>query len=153
MPVHRAAVMAAMTMLIVRSLPPVPQLTCASAGYVARHGLPATLDELAEHRCIDFTGRLLALEFSIDGRIETHSLPASLAVNNGESYVAACEAGLGIVQVPRYHVERQLAAGSLVELLPQHPPPALPMTVLYLHHRHLTPRLWVFIDWLVMLFG
>jgi len=67
--------------------------------------------------------------------------------------VTACEAGLGIIQVPRYHVEAQLASGRLVELLPQHPPPALPMTVLYPHHRHLTPRLRVFIEWLVALFA
>ncbi|MEE4464281.1 hypothetical protein V2S84_19565 [Azotobacter chroococcum] len=46
-----------------------------------------------------------------------------------------------------------MAAGSLVELLPRHAPPALPLTVLYPHHRHLTPRLRVFIDWLVALFG
>ncbi|MNY74616.1 LysR substrate binding domain protein [compost metagenome] len=50
-------------------------------------------------------------------------------------------------------MQRQLAAGTLVELLPQHRPPPLPMTVLYPHHRHLTPRLRVFIDWLVELFG
>lgn len=31
---------------------------------------------------------------------------------------------LGIVPVPRYHVGRLLAAGNLVELLPQHPPTA-----------------------------
>ncbi|MFB8831083.1 LysR family transcriptional regulator [Azotobacter sp. CWF10] len=143
--------------LIARSLPALSQVTCASTGYLARHGLPASLDELEGHRCIDYlsptTGRLAPLEFAVDGRIETRSLPASLAVNHGEAYVAACEAGLGIVQVPRYHVERQLAAGSLVELLPQHSPPALPLTVLYPHHRHLTPRLRVFIDWLVALFG
>ncbi|TBW33308.1 LysR family transcriptional regulator [Azotobacter chroococcum] len=143
--------------LIARSLPALPQVTCASAGYLVRHGLPSSLDELEGHRCIDYlsatTGRLAPLEFAVDGRIETRSLPASLAVNHGEAYVAACEAGLGIVQVPRYHVERQLAAGSLVELLPQYSPPALPLTVLYPHHRHLTPRLRVFIDWLVALFG
>lgn len=143
--------------LVARSLPPLRQLTCASAGYVARFGLPTSLDELEGHQCIDYlsatSGRLQPLEFSVDGQVVTRSLPACLAVNHGESYVAACEAGLGIVQVPLYHVQRQLAAGSLVELLPQHRPPPLPMTVLYPHHRHLTPRLRVFIDWLVELFG
>ncbi|WP_254789199.1 hypothetical protein [Azotobacter beijerinckii] len=43
--------------------------------------------------------------------------------------------------MPCYHVEHQLAAGTLVELLPQHLLPALPMTVLYTHHWHLMPRL------------
>lgn len=142
--------------LIARSLPPLKQKTCASAAYVARHGVPASLDDLECHYCVDYlsatTGRLQPLEFTVDGDIKTRTLPARLAVNNGESYVAACEVGLGIVQVPHYHVARQLEAGTLIELLPQHRPPDLPMTVLYPHHRHLTPRLRVFIDWLVELF-
>ncbi|WP_455231814.1 LysR substrate-binding domain-containing protein [Geopseudomonas aromaticivorans] len=143
--------------LVARALPPLRQLTCASAGYVARHGLPSSLDQLEGHQCVDYlsatSGRLQPLEFSVDGRVMPYTLPACLAVSNGESYVAACEAGLGIVQVPHYHVQRQLAAGTLIELLSQHRPPPLPMTVLYPHHRHLTPRLRVFIDWLVELFG
>lgn len=142
--------------LVARSLPPLVQLTCASAGYLTRHGLPASLDELDGHQCIDYlsatSGRLQPLEFLVDGHLRTLTLPARLAVNNGESYVAACEAGLGLVQVPRYHIARQLAAGTLVEVLSPYRPPPLPMTVLYPHHRHLTPRLRVFIDWLAALF-
>ena len=142
--------------LVARSLAALPQVTCASAAYVARHGQPGDLAALAGHRGIDYlsatSGQLQPLEFSVDGRLETRSLPAVLAVNNGDAYVAACEAGLGIIQVPRYHVDRQLAAGSLVELLPAQRPPALPLALLYPHHRHLTPRLRAFIDWLVELF-
>lgn len=138
--------------LVMRALVPLPQVTCASADYVARQGQPTSLEELDGHQCIDFlsatTGQLLPLEFNCSERIERRRLPARLAVRNGESYVAACEAGLGIVQVPRYHVAAQLLAGTLVELLPQYPPPDLPMAVLYPHHRHLMPRLRVFIEWL-----
>lgn len=143
--------------LVARSLPALEQVTCASAEYVARHGRPLNLAELAGHRGVAYlsatSGQLQPLEFSAGGRIERIDLPATLAVNNGEAYVAACTAGLGLIQVPRYHVARQLAEGSLVELLASYRPPALPMSVLYPHHRHLTPRLRVFIDWLVELFG
>ena len=142
--------------LIVRRLAALRQLTCASAGYVARHGRPERLEQLDQHQCVNYlsatTGRLQPLEFCVDGAIVTRALPASLAVNNGESYVAACEAGFGIVQVPHYHVAPQLAAGTLVELLPGQRPPDLPMAFLYPHHRHLTPRLRVFIDWLAARF-
>lgn len=143
--------------LIARSLKLLPQISCASTAYLARHGLPTQLDELEGHYCVDYlsatTRRQQPLEFGVEGRIETRNLPACIAVNQGEAYVAACEVGLGIIQVPRYHVEAQLASGRLVELLPQYPPPALPMTLLYPHHRHLTPRLRVFIEWLVALFA
>lgn len=143
--------------LVARPLPPLEQVTCASAAYVARHGRPTSLEQLAGHRCVAYqsptTGRPDPLAFPMAGREQPLDLPADLAVNHGEAYVAACEAGYGIIQVPRYHVSRQLAAGTLVELLPDHRLPPLPMTILYPHHRHLTPRLRVFIDWLVALFA
>ncbi|MCO6063070.1 LysR substrate-binding domain-containing protein, partial [Pseudomonas sp. MOB-449] len=78
------------------------------AEYVARHGRPLNLAELAGHRGVAYlsatSGQLQPLEFSAGGRIERIDLPATLAVNNGEAYVAACAAGLGLIQVPRYHV-------------------------------------------------
>ena len=142
--------------LVARSLPPLSQVTCASADYVARFGVPTDLEQLAGHQCVDYlsatSGRLQALEFCVAGQSVTRNLPSRLAVRSGESYVAACEAGFGIVQVPRYHVATQLASGALIELLPEYRPLDLPMTALYPHHRHLTPRLRVFIDWLVTLF-
>jgi len=138
--------------LVAHPLPPLRQVTCASSEYVARHGLPSNLEQLEGQRCVDYlsanTGKLQPLEFCVDGQVLPRTLPASLTVNNGESYVAACEAGFGLIQVPYYHVARQLEAGSLIEVLPRHRPPNLPITILYPHHRHLTPRLRVFIDWL-----
>lgn len=143
--------------LVARSLPALPRTTCASAAYLAERGTPHDLDGLDGHYGVDFlaagSGRLQPLEFSVGGHRLARSLPARLAVNNRDAYVAAGEAGLGIVQVPRYHVERQLGTGRLVEVLADYRPPALPLNVLYPHHRHLTPRLRVFIDWLVELFA
>ncbi|MGK5077557.1 LysR substrate-binding domain-containing protein [Janthinobacterium sp. HLX7-2] len=142
--------------LVARRLTALRQVSCASAAYVARHGLPDSLEQLEQLQSIDYlsstTGKLQALEFCVDGQVQTRTLRASMAVNNGESYVAACEAGYGIVQVPHYHVARQLQEGELVELLPQYRPPDLTITALYPHHRHMTPRLRVFIDWLATLF-
>ena len=93
------------------------------------------------------------LEFVIDGTIERRNLPATVSINSGEAYVAACEAGFGIIQVPFYHVARQLAADSLREILPDCRPPALPLNVLYPPNRQLSARVRAFIDWLEALFG
>jgi DNA-binding transcriptional LysR family regulator len=49
--------------------------------------------------------------------------------------------------LPRYHVERQLAAGSLREVLGAYRPAPMPVSVLYPHHRQLSPRVRVFVDW------
>jgi DNA-binding transcriptional LysR family regulator len=99
------------------------------------------------------TGKSIPFEFTVDGRVEARSLPYTVAVNNGDAYVAACEAGFGIIQVPAYHVTRQLAAGTLVEVLAGFRAPPLPLTVLYPQNRHLSPRVRVFIDWLAELFA
>ncbi|MBP7395130.1 MAG: LysR family transcriptional regulator, partial [Zoogloea sp.] len=98
------------------------------------------------------TGKSVPFEFTVGGKVESRSLAYTVAVNNGDAYVAACEAGFGLIQVPVYHVTRQLAAGTLVELLPEFRPPPLPLTVLYPQNRHLSPRVRVFVDWLAELF-
>jgi DNA-binding transcriptional LysR family regulator len=61
--------------------------------------------------------------------------------------------GLGIAQFPRYHVADALADGRMVELLPDTPPPALPMTVLYPQQHQMPARLRAFVDWLAELFA
>lgn len=142
--------------LVARRLTVLPQVCCASAGYVAEHGLPDTLADLDRHQAVDYlsasTGKSVPFEFTVGGKVETRSLAHTVAVNNGDAYVAACEAGFGLIQVPVYHVTRQLAAGTLVELLPDFRPPPLPLTVLYPQNRHLSPRVRVFVDWLAELF-
>jgi LysR family transcriptional regulator, regulator for bpeEF and oprC len=143
--------------LVARKLGNLQQLTCASASYLSHRGQPATLADLDGHAVVDYlsasSGKSIPLEFTVDGLIETRSLPATLAVNNGDAYVAACEANFGIIQVPYYHVTRQLATGEFIEILPENRPPALPVNALYPPNRQLSARVRVFIDWLVELFA
>jgi LysR family transcriptional regulator for bpeEF and oprC len=51
------------------------------------------------------------------------------------------------VQLPRYHVQRQLDDGALREVLRPYRPAPMPVSVLYPHHRHLSPRVRAFVDW------
>lgn len=128
------------------------EVTCANPEYLARYGVPASVDDLQGHRAIGFmssaTGTILPLEFSVDGELRYVVLPATLTVTAAETYVAAARLGLGLIQVPRYHIESDLAAGSLVEVLAQYPPPPTPVSLLYPHSRQLSPRVRVFMDWL-----
>lgn len=138
--------------LVARRLASLRVVTCASAAYVACHGRPENLADLAGHSAVDYlsasSGKSLPLEFTVDGRHETRELPARIAVNNGDAYVAACIAGFGIIQVPEYHVARALAQGELVEILARHRPPPLPLNVLRPPNRQPSARLRVFIEWL-----
>jgi DNA-binding transcriptional LysR family regulator len=66
--------------------------------------------------------------------------------------VGVARAGLGLIQVPRYHLEADLAAGRLVEVLTDFRPSKTPVSLLYPHSRQLSPRVRVFIDWVTQEF-
>ncbi len=76
-------------------------------------------------------------------------MPATVTVTGGETLVALARQGLGLIQVPRYSLAADLAAGRLVEVLPKFPPSPTPLSLLYPQSRGLSPRVRVFIDWVV----
>lgn len=144
-------------LLVSRSLRSLPQVTCASPNYLKQYGVPKQLSELEGHRCVEYrsssSGVVEPLTFQLNGELEDVPLSATVSVSNGDSYVAACEAGMGIIQIPEYHIRRQLEEGSLVEILSSERPSPLNLSVLYSHHAHMKPALRVFIDWMITNFS
>ncbi|MCB9707115.1 MAG: LysR family transcriptional regulator, partial [Myxococcales bacterium] len=141
--------------LIARTLGHYRVLTCASRGYVERHGAPRSPAELAGHRLVRYATSFGGpaddtLEYVDpgDGEARLVALAGSITVNNSDAYRSACLAGLGIIQVPAVGVREHLASGALVELLPEHRPPPMPVTLLYANRRHLPRRVRVFMEWL-----
>ncbi|NVZ69426.1 LysR family transcriptional regulator [Pseudomonas costantinii] len=141
--------------LVARPLAMMDQLTLASPGYLERFGVPSVLDELAGHHMVEYvssvSGKRFGLEFQVGTELREVNLPKVVAVNSSDGYFAACEAGYGLIQAPYYHARRQLAEGTLVEVLPHLAPPKMALTALYPPHRQLSQRVRVFIDWLVEL--
>jgi len=132
------------------------QATVASAGYVRRYGLPESLAALQDgHVAVNWaspnTRRAEPLEFMVGRRRREVTLPGCVSVSGMDAYLGCCEAGLGIAQMTRQRIAEGLKAGRLREILPAHPPPSLPITVLYPQQRQMPARLRVFIDWLVEL--
>jgi LysR family transcriptional regulator, regulator for bpeEF and oprC len=143
--------------LVARRVALRPQATVASAGYIKAHGRPRTIEQFRQHQGVNYfstaTGKRAPFEFQVDGKVQAVQLKGRVSVTSADAYVACCEQGLGFIQVPRYHLRAQLEAGTLVEVLPKHPPPPMPISVLYPHHRQLSPRVRVFIDWVVERLG
>jgi DNA-binding transcriptional LysR family regulator len=143
--------------MIGRRVAMLTEVTCASPAYLARYAVPATVADLEGHVAVAFmssaTGAALALEFTVEGALRNLVLPATVTVAAAESYVAAARLGLGLIQVPHYHVAADLAAGTLIEILTQHRPSSTPVSLLYPHRRQLSLRVRVFIDWLVREFA
>ena len=132
--------------------------TVASAAYLRRRGQPDSIAALQDgHAAVNWisptTHRVEPLEFMVGRKRREVALPGCVSVNSAEAYYRCCETGLGIAQIPRYRIADALKSGRLRELLPAHPPPSLPMTVLYPQQRQMPARLRVFIDWLVELTG
>lgn len=139
--------------LVARPLVQMDQMTCASPDYLRAHGVPQSLDDLNGHRMIEYfssaSGKRYGLEFQLGDDVRLINLPKQVSVNSAEGYLAACVAGYGLVQTPRYHVAQQVREGSLQEVLRDCLPPRLALTALYPPHRQLSPRVRVFVDWLV----
>lgn len=142
--------------LIARRLAVLPQVLCASPDYLARFGTPRHPDELADHQMVRFfssTGGIdYPLTLLIDGVAKDYSLRGWVSVNDAENYALCGRRGCGIVQLPRFHVDEDLKAGRLVELLHAWPSPSMPLSALYPYRRQLSPRVRVFVDWLVQLY-
>ncbi len=108
---------------------------CASPAYLAAHGTPRRLEDLAGHATVMFrvpsSGRVRPWELRHRGAPVTLQPPATVRVNDGEGMVVAARQGLGICQVPDVMVEEALAAGTLVELLPSCRPEPMPIHAVY----------------------
>jgi DNA-binding transcriptional LysR family regulator len=141
--------------LVARPLGVMHIVNCASPGYLASHGVPHTLDNLAAHALIHYVGTLgqRSPGFEYHDGQDYRSLPmrGAVTVNSGEAYSAAALAGLGIIQVPRLGARQALAAGTLVEVLPQCVAEPMPVTLLYAQRRHLPRRAAAFMDWVAEL--
>jgi DNA-binding transcriptional LysR family regulator len=95
----------------------------------------------------------MILMHSLSARADPRCPCAGTFPRGAESLVAAARLGLGLIQVPRYHIEDDLKRGTLLAVLPDCPPSPTPVSLLYPRNRQLSPRVRVFIDWLMRAFG
>jgi DNA-binding transcriptional LysR family regulator len=127
-------------------------INCASPEYLRRRGTPETLDDLAKHDLVHYVTTLgtksMGFEYPDAGGYRYLPMSGPVVVNSSDAYNSACVAGLGLTQAPEMGVQRQLARGELVEVLPQFRPEPMPVSLLYAHRRNLPKRVRVFMDWM-----
>lgn len=94
------------------------EVTCASPDYLRRCGVPASLDDLDGHLMVGFvssrTGRVMPLEFVVEGQVREVALPARMLVSNSDTHIAAARLGFGLIQAPRHRLAPDFTAGRLV---------------------------------------
>ncbi|MGN2499629.1 LysR family transcriptional regulator [Serratia nevei] len=139
--------------LVMRPLGHIALINCASPAYLSEFGHPRQPGDLVEgHWSIGYAspknGRESPWEYlTDDGHTQRLELPSRVVVNNAESYIACCRAGLGLMQIPRYDVQHLLDAGELVEVLPGYRAASMPIALIYPHRRQRSRRLAVFHEW------
>lgn len=140
--------------LIARPLEDAGLVVVATPEYLARAGTPQTLDDLARHDCIQFelpsSGRRITWLFS-EGGAEREILTEGGYVCSDDVLggVTLAKHGAGLFQTYRFIVERELAEGSLVEVLQPFAGRSRPFTLLYPHGRHMPLRLRAFVDFIM----
>ncbi|MFG1285211.1 LysR family transcriptional regulator [Xanthobacter autotrophicus] len=142
--------------LVARTVTTLRRITCAAPAYLERHGVPSHPDDMTNHRAVGIrsltTGSLTPFEFTCDGQTRRMDVASFFSVTGTESFRDGVLLGLGLAQMPVFHIERDLAEGRLVQVLPEFPPLSMPVSVLYPTSRQLSPRVRLFIDWVVQRF-
>jgi DNA-binding transcriptional LysR family regulator len=123
----------------------------ASPAYVATHGVPLTLEDLAHHQTVTKKGEVWQMG---DGRKTVAVRPRGrFYADNGEALLAAALAGVGIAALPDFLIEPHTAAGALVPLLTDYPVPEAGMFVVRPPGAFPSRKVRVLIDILVEHFG
>jgi DNA-binding transcriptional LysR family regulator len=134
--------------LIARRLAAARAELVASPAYLAARGVPETVDDLAAHRCIA-TGTGPGPHtwgLSVGGEVMEVPVEGPLVVNALELCHRAALDGVGIARVPAFLVQRDLACGNLVRVLPEVELDAGGLYAVYPSRRHLAATVRTFVD-------
>lgn len=125
------------------------QVVVGAPAYFARHAPPETPQALVGHECIRYrrsNGRLMAWEFTRDGRDFEVEVEGRLVVNASELALDLARDGLGMTQVFEAQVVEDLATGRLLRVLDNWQVPFPGFHIYYPAREHLPPKLRVFVD-------
>jgi len=129
----------------------------AAPAYLRRAGIPdspATLDEGA-HVLIGYrgsrVGQPLRPVLQRDGARHALRGRQTLIVDDGNAYLAAGIAGLGVLWLPEYMASAPLQRGQLVPLFAEWRIEPMPLYLAYPQSPHVSRKLRAFIDWVVEL--
>jgi len=126
--------------MVARRLADFHFVTAATPGYLQRHGMPASLQDLDGHVAAKYisarTSRPMDLRFVVDNKDVEVKTPSTFTVNDAEALLAVGLKGLGVFQVARMLALPHLDSGALVEVLPQWKPSKMEMSIVYPQDRH-----------------
>jgi LysR family transcriptional regulator, transcriptional activator for dmlA len=146
--------------VIARHIAPNRRLLCASPAYLARHGTPKVPNDLIKHNCIGIRQgeEAYGLWRLTSGRGKNATTEAiktrgNLTTNDGEIAVNWALDGHGILMRAEWDIERFLANGRLVQVLPQYSTPDANIYAVYPQRHQLAVRVRAFVDLVALSFN
>lgn len=97
-------------------------MAVAAPTYLAGRDMPQTPQDLLQHRCIRFrftSGALYLWDLERDGREANIDVQGPMTLGNTNLMLEAALSGIGIAWLPESMVAEHLAAGRLVQILPE----------------------------------
>ena len=141
------------TRVIARLIAPNRRLLCASPAYIAKHGMPRVPNDLRSHNCIGirqgdeaYGGWRLATGRGRQTATEAVRIKGNLTTNDGEIAVSWALDGHGILMRAEWDIERLLANGRLVQVLPNYALPEADIYAVYPQRHQLAARVRAFVD-------
>ena len=135
------------TSMVAHRLGTVELWTCASPSYLAAHGTPDSVSDLAEHNIIGLTGPEVTWSFrNAAGRMEDVVLHARVVLPDPALIQSALTRGLGIGQLPEYMADDAIRRGELSRILPEVGPAMSVAFALFPSRKGLPIKARVFLD-------
>jgi len=137
--------------LIARRLAAIRMVICASPAYFDRAGIPRIVADLGDHECLEYRhSRGSTWPLMVGGKTEMVPVRGRYLANNGDVLRDAAIAGLGLVQLPTFIVDHDLAAGRLVTALDDAAPAPTAAYVVHPAHRQRSRLVRAFGDYLAV---
>jgi DNA-binding transcriptional LysR family regulator len=128
-------------------------IVCAAPAYIAAHGAPNSIEQLASHRCSVFrhpgSGRVLPWLLKVDGEVVSHDLSPTLSTNDAQLETEAVLSGHVIGLLSGLSAAPLIRAGRLVPLLADHATDHMGVHVYYGSRTAQPSRVRAFVDLVV----
>lgn len=142
------------TELVAKPLNSQQLIFAASPAYLNKFGIPLTLSDLVDHRCIVAWrgGRSLHWLVKDSEGADSRYHPSPFhQISDGDAMVEACVAGAGIIQFPASLLKPWLNSKQLIPILPELTPSETELHIVWPKTKHLMPAVRFVIDELATL--
>jgi DNA-binding transcriptional LysR family regulator len=123
----------------------------ASPDYLERRGMPALPQHIPAHDCLHYNQLSFGNAWLLqrDGVTERIAIQPRMLSNTAGTLRQWALAGHGIVLLPDFFIGEDIAAGRLIELLPEWRAPSFDLNVVYPDNKHISRKVKLFVEALI----